>query len=31
MGHAQMIMFDRARSVLSGAADPRGDGIAAGW
>lgn len=31
MGHAQLIMFDRQRGVLSGGADPRGDGIAAGW
>jgi gamma-glutamyltranspeptidase/glutathione hydrolase len=31
MGHAQIIMFDRQRGVLSGGADPRGDGIAAGW
>ena len=31
MGHAQMIKIDRARSVLAGGADPRGDGIAAGW
>jgi gamma-glutamyltranspeptidase/glutathione hydrolase len=31
MGHAQMIRIDRARGVLAGGADPRGDGIAAGW
>ncbi|RIK43968.1 MAG: gamma-glutamyltransferase, partial [Chloroflexi bacterium] len=31
MGHAQMIAIDRARGILGGAADPRGDGIAAGW
>jgi gamma-glutamyltranspeptidase/glutathione hydrolase len=31
MGHAQMIAIDRARGVLGGAADPRGDGSAAGW
>jgi gamma-glutamyltranspeptidase/glutathione hydrolase len=31
MGHAQMIMIDRERGVLMGAADPRGDGAALGW
>lgn len=31
MGHAQMIRIDRARSVLAGGADPRGDGSAVGW
>jgi gamma-glutamyltranspeptidase / glutathione hydrolase len=31
MGHSQMIAIDRQRGVLGGAADPRGDGIAAGW
>ena len=31
LGHAQMIMLDRERGVLMGAADPRGDGIAIGW
>lgn len=31
MGHAQMIAIDRHRGILGGAADPRGDGIAAGW
>ncbi len=31
MGHAQMIKIDRERGILAGAADPRGDGIAAGW
>lgn len=31
MGHAQMIAIDHERGILGGAADPRGDGIAAGW
>lgn len=31
MGHAQLIMLDRERGVLMGAADPRGDGLALGW
>lgn len=30
-GHAQMIMIDRDRGVLQGAADPRADGSAAGY
>ena len=30
MGHAQMILLD-PRGHLAGGADPRGDGIAAGW
>ncbi len=31
MGHAQVIQIDRARGVLEGGADPRGDGLALGW
>lgn len=31
LGHAQAIRVDRERGVLIGGADPRGDGIAAGW
>jgi gamma-glutamyltranspeptidase len=31
MGHAQAIQIDHARGVLSGGADPRSDGAAAGW
>lgn len=31
LGHAQAIKIDRERGVLVGGADPRGDGIAAGW
>jgi gamma-glutamyltranspeptidase len=31
MGHAQAIMIDRERGVYWAAADPRGDGAAAGW
>ncbi|MCX6021306.1 MAG: gamma-glutamyltransferase, partial [Chloroflexi bacterium] len=31
MGHAQQIALDPDRGVLWGAADPRGDGSAAGW
>jgi gamma-glutamyltranspeptidase/glutathione hydrolase len=31
MGHAQAIHIDRDRGVLSGGADPRGDGAALGW
>jgi gamma-glutamyltranspeptidase/glutathione hydrolase len=30
-GHAQMILIDRERGVLQGAADPRADGSAAGY
>jgi hypothetical protein len=26
-----MILLDRSRGVLLGAADPRGDGLALGW
>ena len=31
MGHAQAIQIDRQRGVYWAAADPRGDGAAAGW
>jgi len=31
MGHAHMIEIDRERGVLTGAADPRSDGVALGW
>ena len=31
VGHAAAIQRDPASGVLSGAADPRGEGIAAGW
>jgi gamma-glutamyltranspeptidase/glutathione hydrolase len=31
MGWSQMIRIDRARGVLAGGADPRGDSLAAGW
>jgi gamma-glutamyltranspeptidase/glutathione hydrolase len=31
MGHAQAIRIDREREFLEGGADPRGDGIAAGY
>ena len=31
MGHAQGIIFDHATGVLQGGADPRAEGIAAGW
>ncbi len=31
VGHAQGIVFDHERGVLSGGADPRAEGIAAGW
>ncbi len=31
MGHAAAIKIDQKTSVLSGAADPRGEGIAVGW
>jgi gamma-glutamyltranspeptidase/glutathione hydrolase len=31
MGQAQGIIIDREKGCLSGAADPRGDGIAIGW
>lgn len=30
MGHAQAIVIDRERGILSGGADPRGDGLALG-
>lgn len=30
-GHAQMILIDRQRGILQGAADPRADGSAAGY
>ena len=31
MGHAGAIVVDRQAGVLTGGADPRGDGMAAGW
>lgn len=31
VGHAQGIVLDRERGVLAGGADPRAEGIAAGW
>jgi len=31
MGHAQAITIDRGTGILSGAADPRGDGAAVGY
>lgn len=31
VGHAQGIVLDRARGVFAGGADPRAEGIAAGW
>jgi gamma-glutamyltranspeptidase/glutathione hydrolase len=31
LGHAQAVAIDRARGILHGAADPRGDGAAIGF
>lgn len=31
MGHAQAIMIDKTKGVLTGGADPRGDSAAVGW